>query len=339
MTTAPTAPAAPGRPQAASPPPSPPGEPAPPPPPAEPAPPPSPPPPAEPAPPVDLAALAARHGLGVSGARPSLGVYIGGLWSRRHFIAAFATARLTAQYSQARLGQVWQLATPLLNAAVYYLIFGVLLGTGDDVPDFVPFLVTGVFIWTFTANSVMAGTRAVSGNLGLVRALHFPRASLPLALALQQVQQLLFSLGALAVILCCFGEFPRASWLLAVPALALQALFVTGVALAMARIAAATPDIAQLMPFLLRTWMYASGVMWSIDTVLADGRVPGAVAALIRYNPAALYIDLTRFAFIGSFTADRLPPHVWAAAALWAVGCAAAGFVWFWKAEERYGRG
>nr|WP_261994311.1 ABC transporter permease [Streptomyces sp. t39] len=288
---------------------------------------------------MDLAALAARHGLVVSGARPSLGVYIRRLWSRRHFITAFATARLTAQYSQARLGQVWQLATPLLNAAVYYLIFGILLGTGDDVPDFVPFLVTGVFIWTFTANSIMAGTRAVSGNIGLVRALHFPRASLPLALALQQLQQLLFSLGALVAILFCSGEFPRASWLLAVPALALQALFSTGVALAAARVAAATPDVAQLMPFLLRTWMYASGVMWSIDEVLADGRVPGAVAALIRYNPAALYIDLVRFAFIESFTADRLPPHVWAAAGLWAGVCAAGGFVFFWKAEERYGRG
>ncbi|MBT2366920.1 ABC transporter permease [Streptomyces sp. ISL-10] len=291
------------------------------------------------APPTDLAALAARHGLTVSGARPALGAYIRQLWSRRHFITAFATAKLTAQYSQARLGQVWQLATPLLNAAVYYLIFGQLLGTGDDVPDFVPFLVTGVFIWTFTANSITAGTRAISGNIGLVRALHFPRAALPIALALQQLQQLLFSLGALVAILFCFGEFPRPSWLLAVPALVLQAMFNTGLSMAMARIAARTPDVAQLMPFVLRTWMYASGVMWSIDKVLGSDRVPHLVAAVIRYNPAALYIDLVRFAFIESFTADRLPPHVWAAALLWAVVLGAGGFVYFWKAEEQYGRG
>ncbi|MEV4334350.1 ABC transporter permease [Streptomyces sp. NPDC049597] len=294
---------------------------------------------AAPAPPTDLAALAARHGLTVSGARPSLGAYLRRLWSRRHFITAFATAKLTAQYSQARLGQVWQLATPLLNAAVYYLIFGKLLGIGDDVPDFVPFLVTGVFIWTFTANSIMSGTRAISGNIGLVRALHFPRASLPIALALQQLQQLLFSLGALVAILLCLGEFPMPSWLLAIPALVLQAAFNTGLSMAMARIAARTPDVAQLMPFVLRTWMYASGVMWSIDKVLGSDRLPHLVAVLVRYNPAALYIDLVRFAFIESFTADRLPPHVWAAAALWAAVTGAGGFLYFWKAEERYGRG
>ncbi|MFB7453447.1 ABC transporter permease [Streptomyces sp. NPDC056194] len=287
----------------------------------------------------DLAALARHHGLSVSGARPSLPVYVRELWSRRDFITAFATARLTSQFSQARLGQVWQVMTPLLNAAVYYLIFGIVMNAKNGVPDYVPFLITGIFVWTFTANTVQAGTRAISGNLGLVRALHFPRASLPISLAFQQLQQLLFSLAALVVMLACFGEFPTWSWLLAVPALFLQSLFSTGVALVLARLAARTPDISQLMPFVLRTWMYASGAMFSIQNLAGSGRFPEAVVIALQYNPAALYIDLMRFALIESFTAAQLPPHVWALAAGWAVLAFAGGFVWFWKAEETYGRG
>ncbi|RDG38693.1 ABC transporter permease [Streptomyces corynorhini] len=287
----------------------------------------------------DLAALALRHGLTVSGARPSLPEYVGRLWSRRHFITAFATARLTAQYSQAKLGQIWQIMTPLLNATVYYFIFGVLLDTKRDVPDFIPFLVTGVFIWTFTSNSITAGTRAISGNLGLVRALHFPRAALPIALALQQLQQLLFSMGALVAILVCFGQYPRPGWLLAVPALLLQALFNTGVSLVVARLAAKTPDIAQLMPFLLRTWMYVSGVMWSVDRVTSGDHLPHFVTVALECNPAAVYIDLMRFALIDSFTAGQLPPHIWAVALGWAALAGVGGFLFFWKAEEEYGRG
>ncbi|MEU4081210.1 ABC transporter [Streptomyces venezuelae] len=287
----------------------------------------------------DLSALARRHGLTVSGARPSLPAYVKQLWSRRDFIATFATARLTAQYSQARLGQVWQVMTPLLNAAVYYLIFGILMDAQHGVPDYVPFLITGIFVWTFTANTVMAGTRAISGNLGLVRALHFPRAALPLSLALQQLQQLLLSLAALAVILFCFGEFPTWSWLLAAPALLLQALFNTGVAFVLARVAARTPDVAQLMPFVLRTWMYASGAMWSIQNLAHGGRFPDAVVLALQCNPAAVYIDLMRFALIESYTSAQLPPHVWALAAGWALLSFAGGFIWFWKAEETYGRG
>ncbi|MFD7708955.1 ABC transporter permease [Streptomyces sp. NPDC059785] len=295
---------------------------------------------AEPAPAVETAAeLAARHGLGVSGARPSLSQYVRQLWARRHFITAFATAKLTAQYSQAKLGQVWQVATPLLNAAVYYFIFGILMGTKHGVPDFVPFLVTGVFVWTFTQSSIMAGTRAISGNLGLVRALHFPRAALPVSFCLQQLQQLLFSMAALVVILLCFGVPVAMSWLLVVPALTLQFVFNAGVAMVMARIGAKTPDIAQLMPFLLRTWMYVSGVMWSLDKLLAGRDVPHVVQLALQCNPAAVYIDLMRFALIDSFTGHQLPPHVWALAAGWALVAGVGGFIWFWKAEETYGRG
>ncbi|MDN3263921.1 ABC transporter permease [Streptomyces sp. CSDS2] len=286
-----------------------------------------------------LAALAARHGLSVSGARPSLPQYVRQLWARRHFISAFATAKLTAQYSQAKLGQVWQVMTPLLNAAVYYFIFGVLLGTKQDVPDYVPFLVTGIFVWTFTQSSIMAGTRAISGNLGLVRALHFPRAALPISFALQQLQQLLFSMCALAVILLCFGVPVAASWLLAVPALVLQFTFNAGVSMIMARLGAKTPDIAQLMPFVLRTWMYVSGVMWSIDKIAEHDDLPHLVTVLLQINPAAVYIDLMRFALIDSFQAHQLPPHVWAAAVGWALLAGVGGFIYFWKAEETYGRG
>jgi teichoic acid transport system permease protein len=296
--------------------------------------------PASAAPPDDAAMLAARYGLTVSGARPTLPAYVRQLWARRHFITAFATAKLTAQYSQAKLGQVWQVATPLLNAAVYYFIFGELMGTSRGVPDYIPFLVTGVFVWTFTQSSIMAGTRAISGSLGLVRALHFPRAALPVSYALQQLQQLLFSMAALFVILLCVGVPVSVSWLLAVPALALQFVFNAGVAMIMARMGAKTPDIAQLMPFVLRTWMYVSGVMWSIDKVLtAHQDMPHIVLVALECNPAAVYIDLMRFALIDTFHASQLPHHVWALAVGWALLAGVGGFIYFWKAEETYGRG
>ncbi|MFZ4240413.1 ABC transporter permease [Streptomyces murinus] len=291
------------------------------------------------APAEDLKALAARHGLSVSGARPSLPEYIRQLWARRHFITAFATAKLTAQYSEAKLGQVWQVMTPLLNAAVYYFIFGVLLGTKRGVPDYIPFLVTGVFVWTFTQSSIQVGTRAISGNLGLVRALHFPRAALPISFCIQQLQQLLFSMAALVVILLCFGVPVSASWLLVIPALVLQFTFNAGVAMIMARWGAKTPDIAQLMPFILRTWMYVSGVMWSIDKLTKNDHLPHIVTVLLQTNPAAVYIDLMRFALIDSFHSKQLPPHVWPIAIGWALLAGVGGFIYFWKAEETYGRG
>ncbi|MEU9986527.1 ABC transporter permease [Streptomyces sp. NPDC048045] len=288
---------------------------------------------------LPAAQLAAKYGLAVSGARPSLVEYVRQLWGRRHFVLAFSQAKLTAQYSQAKLGQLWQVVTPLLNAGVYYFIFGVILhasrGMSKDV--YIPFLVTGVFVFTFTQSSVMSGVRAISGNLGLVRALHFPRASLPISFSLQQLQQLLFSMIVLFLVALGFGSYPSASWLLIVPVLLLQFLFNTGLALIVARLGAKTPDLAQLMPFVLRTWMYTSGVMFSINKMM-EGRSELAVR-LLQVNPAAIYMDLMRYALIDGYGASNLPPHVWAIALFWAVVVFAGGFVYFWKAEERYGRG
>ncbi|MEU2021584.1 ABC transporter permease [Streptomyces sp. NPDC016469] len=288
---------------------------------------------------LSAAELAAKYGLAVSGARPGLLEYVRQLQGRRHFILAFSRAKLTAQYSQAKLGQLWQVATPLLNAAVYFLIFGLILGTKKGIPQevFIPFLVTGVFVFTFTQSSVMAGVRAISGNLGLVRALHFPRASLPISFSLQQLQQLLYSMIVLIAVTVGFGSYPRLSWLLVIPALVMQFFFNTGLALAMARMGAKTPDLAQLMPFVMRTWMYASGVMFSIPVMLADK--PAWITDVLQYNPAAIYMDLVRFALIDGYGSENLPDHVWVVALAWSIVVGIVGFVYFWKAEERYGRG
>ncbi|MGV9913792.1 ABC transporter permease [Streptomyces tendae] len=285
------------------------------------------------------ARLAAKYGLSVSGARPSLVEYVRQLWGRRHFILAFSQAKLTAQYSQAKLGQLWQVATPLLNAFVYFAIFGLILNAGKGLPKdvYIPFLVTGVFVFTFTQSSAMAGVRAISGNLGLVRALHFPRASLPISFALQQLQQLLASMIVLFAVVIGFGSYPSLSWLLVLPALVLQFLFNMGLAMIVARMGAKTPDLAQLMPFIMRTWMYASGVMFSIPIMLEDK--PAWLADVLQWNPAAVYMDLIRFALIDGYGSENLPPHVWAVALGWAAVLAVGGFVYFWKAEERYGRG
>ncbi|GAB3106109.1 ABC transporter permease [Streptomyces calidiresistens] len=288
------------------------------------------------------AELAARHGLTVSGARPPLTQYVRQLWGRRHFILAFSRAKLSAQYSQAKLGQLWQVFTPLLNAFVYFLIFGLLLGGrgGMEMTEYIPFLVIGVFVFTFTQQSVMSGVKAISGNLGLVRALHFPRASLPLSFSLQQLQQLLYSMIVVVVILVGFGYYPTWTWLLIVPVLLLQFVFNSGLAMIFARLGSHTPDLAQLMPFVLRTWMYGSGVMFPIGHMVTErAGGPQWVADVLLANPAAVYMELMRFALIDGPHHQSLGAQFWLLGVGWALLFGIGGFVYFWKAEERYGRG
>jgi teichoic acid transport system permease protein len=278
--------------------------------------------------------LAAQHCLTRSSARPKLGPYLVQLWQRRHFLIAFANARMLSMYNQARLGQLWQLLTPLLNAAVYLLLFGVLLETDRGVDNFVAFLVTGVFVFTFTQRSVLNGADSLARNLGLIRALHFPRATLPFAYTLAELQQLVTALVVLGIVVLLTGEPLTAAWLLVPVAVALQWLFNMGAGLAIARIGAQVRDVKQVLPFATRSWLYLSGVFFSIPAFTVDA--PEAVRVLLSINPAAVYIDLVRNAIIVDHQGIA---YAWPLAIGWAVVTLIGGFIYFWRAEELYGRG
>jgi teichoic acid transport system permease protein len=318
---------------------------------------------------VPLAGLAAEHGLRPSAERPPIFRYFRELWGRRHFISAFATARNMAMYTEARLGQLWQLLTPLLNAGVYFLIFGLLLHINRGIPNYLGFLVTGVFVFNFTQRAFISTSTVIVDSLPLIRALRFPRACLPLAYVMIEFQQMLLAMVVLTPILLATGEPFTWYWLLAIPVLLLQAVFNIGVGLAVARLGSTVNDFSQLLPFAMRTWMYTSGVLFSIATLQI--RTHRWAIALLEINPAALYITLMRNALMvtqresapGSKPYNKVlcalwdtknpkyvldsahchyyanPDHFWLYAVGWAVLAVVVGFYFFWRAEAKYGRG
>jgi teichoic acid transport system permease protein len=316
-----------------------------------------------------LADLAAQYGLRPSSARPGLVSYLRLVWQRRHFIVAYATARNVSMYTEARLGQLWQVLTPLLNSAVYYLIFGIIFQANRGISNYTAFLVIGVFIFSFTERSIVVGSTVMRANIALIRALYFPRASLPLAYVLVEFQQLLVSMLVVFAIVLGTGEPLTWYWLLLLPTLLLQGMFNVGAALIMARLGAGAQDFSQLIPFLTRVWRYFCGVMYSITSLPSYATLPLWAKDLIAFNPAAVYISLTRYALMATqradapgakpynaaacalFNAKKIPPlqaychpttsisELWLAGIGWAVVTLAVGAVYFWQAETRYGRG
>jgi teichoic acid transport system permease protein len=247
----------------------------------------------------DLGELAAQYGLKLSGARPSLHQYIVTLWQRRHFIVGYATARNVSMYTEAKLGQVWQVLTPILNACVYYLIFGLLFETARAVQHFPAFLVVGVFVFAFTERSIVTGSNVMRANIQLIRALYFPRASLPLAYVIVELQQMLVGMVVVTIVMLVSGQYPSWYWLLLIPAVILQTMFNTGAALIVARMGGAVADVSELIPFILRIARYFCGVMYLIFTVTAS--FPAWVGQVLSLNPIAVYISLVRVAFMSSY--------------------------------------
>ena len=241
---------------------------------------------------LSLADYAVEHGLRPSAQRPAIPAYLRQLWRRAHFIAAFATARNIAMYTEAKLGQLWQVLTPLLNAGRLLPDLRIAAGYQPRHPQ---------LPWLRRHRRVRLQLHPAGIHLHLDGDDRQPRADQGAALPKGGAAAGLRDdrIPADAAVDRRPGPDPAHSptsrltwtWLLAIPALLLQTIFNVGVGLAgrAARLAgqrlqpaAAVPD-AHLALRLRRAVQHPD----------RRPRRNAKIVALLEINPAALYITLT----------------------------------------------
>lgn len=281
----------------------------------------------------EVTALARRTSMRKVGTRPPFGQYLKDLWDRRHFLWTLSSGRNYARNEGQRFGQLWAVINPLLLIATYLFIFGYLLRTGRGIDNFVAYLSIGVILFGVSAATLTGGSRAILNNTGLVRALQFPRAILPISVVLTEVLALVPGLVVLLVILPFTSEMPHWKWLLLPVPIALLLLQQVGMTLILARVVNASVDTWNLIPVAVRVMRYLSGVFFSVSVVTKGHPVLGVI---LEYQPFALQLTLARQTLMSEFP---IQPTDWLVGLGWALVLPIAGLWIFWRDEARYGRG
>ena len=197
--------------------------------------------------------------------------------------------------------------TPLLNAAVYFLIFGILLHVSRGIENYLAYLVIGVFVFNFTQRAFISTSKVIADSLPLIRALQFPRAALPLAYVIIEFQQMLLSMGVLVVIVLATGEPLTWYWLLAIPALLPQTSSTWASALFVARIGLAGQRLQPAAAVPAAHLDVHSGVPVQHPPPCRSAPPPGWIVWVLQINPAALYITLMRSSLLETSPAGRKP--------------------------------
>ena len=210
---------------------------------------------------------------------PSLRRYFGELWRRRRFAWLLARAELKAKHFETVFGQVWTVLNPLLLAGVYFFVFGVMLGTSKGDLDYLTFLLAGLFAFYYTRNSISYGAKSVVGGGSLVLNSAFPRALLPASSVMSALLSYIPMLGVYALMHLVAGRPWAAPLLLVPPLIVLQTLFNFGLALFFAAATVYFRDTSNLVPYMLRVWLYLCPVIYSID------QIPPAAARALMINP------------------------------------------------------
>ena len=104
-----------------------------------------------------------------------------------------------------------------------------------------------------------------------------------------------------------------------------------GLALIAARLVSEISDLSNLIPFINRLLFYVSGVFFSIDRYGA-----GWFGTTMKHQPFAIYLELGRSALLQEFPVVAI---TWVWGVFWAVLACGLGFIYFWRAEAKYGRG
>ena len=283
---------------------------------------------------MSLAEYAAREGLHKVGGRPPILAYLVDVWHRRAFIYSLARFRIEADNGRNRLGMGWVVLKPLINAAVYGTIFGILLGRENRPDQFILFLVIGVFFFEYFSSCFTSGSKSITKNAALVQSLSFPRMSLPLALVVQRLLEFAPMIVIMIGLVLGFGNAPMWDWLLLIPLVALFTVFNVGLALITARMTVHFRDLSQLLPFVSRFFFYTSGTFFSVERRFGDNE---AIMTVANFQPIHEFMSLARSVLLTG-PDYVIKPEYWAYAAGWSVLFLVVGTIYFWAAEERYGR-
>ena len=278
------------------------------------------------------APVVAREGAQLRDAHESAKLipYLRELWERRSYIRHVAMNELRHRQITNVLGSFWHLLNPALTIGVYYIIFGVVIKSDRGVPNFLLFITIGLFVFQFGQKSTIDGSRSIINNKGLIKAVRFPRALLPISATLTEALASIPTFVVAYVVALASGTDITWRWLMLPPLLILMTLFNIGTAMVAARLTTHFADTTQILPFVFRLALYLSGVIFSVDA-LVDNPLANTLFTL---NPYYCFISLARW----SIMAGNLQSDLLFSAFAWTAVSLIGGFLWFRAAEERYAR-
>lgn len=246
--------------------------------------------------------------------------YVVDLWNRREFAVALGLGNLKARNASTAFGLFWWVLNPILLGGVYYLVFG-LLFRGNRPPDFLTYLLSGMFVFHFTAQSMTGGANSIIQNARLLANLRFPRLVLPISTLIEATVGFIASIGVFMLIAIVTGQANFTHRLVYLPViLAIHVVFNLGLGALIARLAVPFRDINNLVPYVNRVWLYLTPIIWPLSFL---DRAEPWHRALIQSNPMYDMVGLYRSALMGTpLVMDQVVGAVLWAAAVGVLGVA-----------------
>jgi len=190
------------------------------------------------------------------------------IWQRRELLVNMVRTEISVKYKNSVLGLFWSLLNPLLNLAVYFLVFQIILG--EDMPKFVVFLFSGLLVWNLFQTGVQTATSVVVSNAGLVKKVSFPREILALAAQGSALYFFVFQCLVMVVFLLVMRNMPDWNYLpLLVLALLAALVFCAALGVLLSAVNVYLRDTQHLVDVLMTAWFWACPIVYGFQEQIA----------------------------------------------------------------------
>lgn len=184
------------------------------------------------------------------------------------------------------LGPLWVLIHPVFLFAVYFVVFGLLMGRGGDQPPltFALYLFTGLMVFHSITQASNNALTSISQNANLVKKVKFPCELLPAVPAFVESTVALVGLAVACLVGVLTGEMQLGWELLLLPwFLVVLVTLTTGLSLLLANANVFYADIRNLYGIFSTAWFFLSPNFWPPSFV--HDLVPG-ITPWLAVNPA-----------------------------------------------------
>lgn len=210
-------------------------------------------------------------------------------------LVQLALRDLRARYKQSMLGALWVLFQPLSQLLIFTLVFSRHFGSADSGIPYSLFVLTGLTPWTAIVSAINSGSASLMNNAQLLRKIYFPRELLPMASVLSSLVDFAIGVSFLLVFqIFVIGRPLGIEFLLIIPTLLVQVLFLFGIGFTLAPLLVIVRDLRHVIPTVLMLWMFLTPIVYPLE------KAPQIVATISAWNPAATLLGCYRSAFLGT---------------------------------------
>jgi len=207
------------------------------------------------------------------------------VWHYRDLIYQLIYRDVTARYKRSVLGIAWTMLNPLGTMIILSVVFSNVFPT---IEGYVAYVLSGLLVWNFFAQSTTAGMNSLVWGGDLFRRIYLPRTVFAISAVGTGVVNLVISLVPLLLVMLVVGVKISASFFLVVIPIILVAAFALGVALLLSSVGVFFPDVVEMYQIAIQAWFYLTPVLYKLD-ILPDG-----IQFWVRLNPMVYFVDIFR---------------------------------------------